>query len=122
MMKHITRLNPISSSKLLHKSGKNVLSASFKSDISKLSYRQLIRIISVVNAANEAEKKEAMRFVRSITPVERRIIANINSDKNELYRSEMRKFMQTKLKEINAVETKAVNIQAILDFLLKDEQ
>jgi hypothetical protein len=120
-MKHTTKLKPISSSKLLQKAGRNVLSASFQSDISKLSYRQLIRISSIVDASNEAERKEAMRLIRSLTPVERSIVTKINRGRSAFSRLEMKKFMQAKLKEINAAETKKVDVQEILKSLLKDE-
>ena len=120
-MKHTMRFTPFSSSKLLQKPGRNVLSASFQSDISKLSYRQLIRISSIIDASNDAEKKEAMRLIRSLTPVERNIVKRINRGKSAFSRLEMKKFMQTRLKEINAAETKKVDVQEVLKSLMKDE-
>ena len=120
-MKHIMRLTPIPSPKLLQKPLRNVISSSFQSDISKLSYRQLIRISSIVDASNEAERKEAMRLIRSLTPVERNIVTKINRGKSAFSRLEMKKFMQAKLKEINAAETKKVDVEEILKSLMKDE-
>ena len=87
--------------------------SSFRSSVDKLSYIQLVRVNAMVNAEGAAEKIEAKRIVRSITPPERKILAVAKS--RHPYRAQyMKRYLRKSLLEKNTLETLNIDTDAIL--------
>lgn len=120
-MKYKVRLTPTTSANRLQSVKKVLVIPEFTREINRLSYRQLIRISSMVDAENEAESKEAKRITHSLTPVERKIVNNIIGCKNTDVKRVKRQLIQTRLREKNVADTKNIDAKLLVDALLKNE-
>ncbi len=83
----------------------------------KLSYRQLLRINAVLSAKNNVEKKEANRFVGTLTPPERKVYNQIVNFKSTPSYDLRKNYIYRKLQEKNKEETKNVDVSKLFESL-----
>ena len=86
----------------------------YKKDVEALSYKQLLRISSAVNATSEREKAASKLFYHSLTPPEIHVAKAIQQAPNAEHRLYRLNVLQQCLRKKNEAEILDVNIDAIL--------
>lgn len=94
-------------------------SINFKTKVNSLSYLQLLRITTVLNANTEAEVQEARRSVHSLTPLEREIVVDVRSSCTPALAKRKKNYLSKQLRAKNAIETKSINTDSILSSLIE---
>lgn len=89
--------------------------------IDRLSYRQLLRLSAIVDAKDASEKREAMNFVRKLTPPERQFISQFEAlGAGSALRQRVKKALADTIQNRNEQELKEINGQLLLDDMMKD--
>lgn len=89
----------------------------FTSEVDRLSYSQLIRVVTILNANNPYERKEAQRIIKSILPQERKIINTIVSEPSKAQRAMFLRYIHKSVSDRNKRDTKNINTDLILNQL-----
>ena len=89
--------------------------------IEQLSYRQLLRLSAIIDAKDMSEKKEAMNFVRRLTPPERQFISQFEAlGAGSPLRQRVKKALADTIQNKNQQEIKEIDGQLLLDDIMKD--
>lgn len=86
----------------------------FIANVEALSYKQLLRISSAVNATSDNEKAASKLFYHSLTPPEMRVAKAIQQEADTKCRLHKVDVLQSCLRKKNEAEIDNVNIDEIL--------
>ena len=86
----------------------------FKTSVDKLSYKQLIRVVTVLNANTPQEKAEANRIIHALVPDERIVLARTLKATSKSEKRAKIGYLRDRITEKNREETGNINTDAVL--------
>lgn len=86
----------------------------FSTCVDNLSYKQLIRVVTVLNANTPQERAEARRIIHNLVPVERRVVVSILKAASESEKKAKICYLRGKITKKNQEETGNIDTDAVL--------
>lgn len=98
-----------------------VADKSYRESLERLSYKQLLRINTVVCATSEREKEASKLFIRRLTPPEMKVVKSIQNESVPSQRTRKIRLLKDTQQRKNRMEIEGIDIDAIIDSAKKQE-